>query len=658
MTSNLDTKQFVANPIFHMVGEVADSLGQDTYVVGGFVRDKLLGRHSNDLDFVTIGSGIDVAKAVADKIGGKRASLAVFKTYGTAQVKTRGLELEFVGARKESYSKDSRNPIVENGTLDDDQKRRDFTINAMAISVNAGSFGKLLDPFNGIDDLNKKIIRTPLDPDVTFSDDPLRMMRAVRFATQLQFSIFPETMQAIKRNCSRIKIITKERIADELMKIVKSPRPSIGFFLLKDCGLLPLIFPELDALSGIDVVNGRAHKDNFKHTMQVLDTVALKSDNVWLRWAAILHDIGKPATKKWDNSAGWTFHNHNFIGEKMVPRIFSKMRLPLNEHMKYVKKLVGLHMRPIALVEDVVTDSAVRRLLFDAGNDIDDLMILCNADITSKNREKVKRFHDNFELVKQKLVAIEEKDKIRNFQPPIDGLEIMKTFNLPPSATVGKIKDAIKDAILDGQITNTYEQAYSFMLAKARENGVAPTYDGLLCHTTMSSPVGTIAIAAAPEGIALVSFDLSPERISALAKKLGLTPSQAPCPLLDHCMAQLSDYFAGNLTEFSLPLVTEGTDFQKKAWQVLTTIPYGSTISYKRQAELAGSPNAFRAAGMANNANPVCIIIPCHRVVNTDGSLGGFGTGPEVKRQLLAIEQATIARHAASQTAESDPDLD
>ncbi len=643
MTANINTKQYLANPIFHLVGDVADALGQDTYVVGGFVRDKLLGRHSNDLDFVTIGSGIDVAKAVAAKIGNKKSTLAVFKTYGTAQVKTRGMELEFVGARKESYSKDSRNPVVENGTLDDDQKRRDFTINAMAISVNASSFGTLLDPFNGIDDLQAKIIRTPLDPDVTFSDDPLRMMRAVRFATQLNFKIYPDTLEAIKRNCNRIKIITKERIADELMKIVKSKQPSIGFFLLKECGLLPLIFPELDALSGTDVVNGRGHKDNFKHTMQVLDSVALKSDNVWLRWAAIFHDIGKPATKKWDNAAGWTFHNHNFIGEKMVPRIFTKMRLPLNEHMKYVKKLVGLHMRPIALVEDVVTDSAVRRLLFDAGDDIDDLMTLCNADITSKNQEKVKRFHDNFELVKQKLVAIEEKDKIRNFQPPIDGLEIMKTFNLPPSAAVGKIKDAIKDAILDGKITNTYEQAYTFMLTTARECGFAPTYDGLLCYTSIDSPIGTLGLAAAPSGISMVEFGLDSNKVNMLAKKLKLTPSTAPCPLLDHCAAQLHDYFAGKLIHFSLPIVIVGTDFQKKTWQALRTIPYGTTISYKREAELAGSPQAFRAVGMANNANQVCIVIPCHRVTNADGSLGGFGGGIEVKKQLLALEKATLA---------------
>ncbi len=466
----------VDQSIFHLVGEVADSMHRDCYVVGGYVRDIILQRPTNDMDFVTIGSGIEVAQAVAQRLKAEHhhAHLAVFKTYGTAQVKSQGMELEFVGARRESYKRDSRNPIVEDGTLNDDQKRRDFTINAMAISLNLSTFGKLLDPFDGVGDLGRKIIRTPLDPDITFSDDPLRMMRAVRFATQLEFDIYPDTLEAIKRNAKRIEIITRERIAEELMKIVAAPHPSRGFFLLDKCGLLPLIFPELAALKGVDNSHGRSHKDNFLHTMQVLENVAAKSDNVWLRWAALLHDIGKPATKRWDEKQGWTFHNHNFIGEKMVPRIFKKMRLPLNEHMKYVKKLVGLHMRPIALVEDEVTDSAVRRLLFDAGDDIDDLMLLCSADITSKNQEKVKRFRDNFILVKQKLVDIEEKDRVRNFQPPIDGDEIMKIFNLQPSKPVGEIKDAIKDAILDGKIGNNRAEAYQEMLKKAAELGLKP----------------------------------------------------------------------------------------------------------------------------------------------------------------------------------------
>ena len=464
----------LAHPIFHLVGEVADSMNRECYVVGGYVRDIILNRPTNDMDFVTVGSGIEVAKAVAKRIGSKRATLAVFKTYGTAQVKAHGLELEFVGARRESYRHDSRNPIVEDGTLDDDQKRRDFTINARAISLNSETYGTLLDPFDGMDDLERRIIRKPLDPDITFSDDPLRMMRAVRFATQLDFEIYPETLEAITRNAHRIKIITKERIAEELMKIVRAHRPSKGFYLLERCQLLPLVFPEFMALKGIDTVNGRAHKDNFVHTLKVLDNVAQVSDNEWLRWAAILHDIGKPVCKHWDDKLGWTFHNHNFVGEKMVPRIFTKMRLPLNEHMKYVKKLVGLHMRPIALVEEEVTDSAVRRLLFDAGDDIDALMQLCNADITSKNQEKVKRYKENFDLVKQKLVDIEEKDRIRNFQPPIDGSEIMEIFGLTPSRPVGEIKDAIKDAILDGVIQNNREEAYEFMLNKAKSLGLEP----------------------------------------------------------------------------------------------------------------------------------------------------------------------------------------
>lgn len=469
-------RQLILNHIssheIELVGSVADEIGRECYVVGGYVRDIFLGRTSKDVDFVTVGSGIEVAERVERRL--RHATLAVFRNFGTAQVKWRGMELEFVGARKESYSHDSRNPIVEDGTLDDDQRRRDFTINAMAICINRDRFGELLDPFNGMSDLNNRLIRTPLDPDITFSDDPLRMMRAIRFATQLNFEIFPETFSAIERNRERISIISKERITDELMKIMKADVPSRGFVLLDRCRLLELIFPELAALKGVETVNGRGHKDNFAHTLQVLDNVAAKSDNVWLRWAALLHDIAKPATKRYDEKLGWTFHNHNFIGEKMVPRIFKRMRLPMNEKLKYVAKLVGLHMRPIALVEDVVTDSAVRRMLFDAGDDIDDLMLLCAADITSKNREKVRRFKENYDLVRQKLVELEEKDRIRNFQPPVSGEEIMATFGLPPCSDVGKVKEAIKNAILDGKVANDHDEARRFMLEVAAGMGLKP----------------------------------------------------------------------------------------------------------------------------------------------------------------------------------------
>ena len=466
-------EQHLSKEVFHMVGEAADELQRECYVVGGYVRDIFLERPSKDIDFVTVGSGLELAEVVAQRWG-KKAKLAVFPNFGTAQVKRYGEELEFVGARRESYSHDSRKPKVEDGTLHDDQCRRDFTINAMAISVNKATYGKLLDPFDGIGDLERRIIRTPLDPDITFSDDPLRMMRAVRFATQLGFDIYSATFDAIARNAERIKIISAERVFEELTKIIRSAKPSRGFILLRDCGLLRIIFPELSALEGIETVNGRGHKDNFLHTMQVLDNVAQKSDNEWLRWSAVFHDLGKAATKRWVDEIGWTFHNHNFVGEKMVPRIFARMKFPMNEHMKYVKKMVGLHMRPIALVEDVVTDSAVRRLLFDAGDDIDDLMMLCEADITSKNAAKVKRLLENFALVRQKLVDIEEKDRVRNFQPPVSGEEIIETFNLTPCKMVGVIKTAIKDAILDGVIANDYEQARDFMLKVAAENGLKP----------------------------------------------------------------------------------------------------------------------------------------------------------------------------------------
>lgn len=448
---------------------VADGLDRKCYVVGGYVRDLFLNRHSKDIDFVTVGSGIEVAEAVAKNL---RAKCNVFRNFGTAQVKNHDYELEFVGARRESYQRDSRKPIVEDGTLDDDLARRDFTINAMAVSVNSDSFGELIDPYDGLGDLDYQLIRTPLDPDITFSDDPLRMMRAIRFATQLAFTIDDETFDAICRNASRIEIISKERIADELMKIMASPMPSIGWVLLHNCGLLSYIFPELEAMSGVEVLQGRGHKDNFYHTMEVLDKVARASDNVWLRWGALLHDIAKPVTKRWDGKIGWTFHNHNFIGAKMVPRIFKNMRLPLNEKMKYVQKLVELHMRPIALVEDVVTDSAVRRLLFDAGDDISDLMILCRADITSKNQDKVRRFLENFDLVEEKMVKLEEKDRVRNFQPPVSGEEIMATFRLSPCREVGLIKERIKNAILDGEIPNERDAALTLMHKAAQELGI------------------------------------------------------------------------------------------------------------------------------------------------------------------------------------------
>lgn len=469
----MNLKERLENPVFRLIGTVADSIGQPCFVVGGYVRDLFLGRHSTDMDFVTVGSGIKVAELVAEKLGPK-TSLAVYSNFGTAQVKNKNMELEFVGARKESYSHDSRNPVVEDGTLDDDQKRRDFTINAMAISLNSDTFGELVDPFDGLSDIDKRLIRTPLDPDVTFSDDPLRMMRAIRFATQLDFDIFPATFEAIARNSGRISIISRERVFDELMKIIKSPVPSKGFLLLERSGLLKIIFPELQALKGIEVVDGKGHKDNFYHTLQVLDNVASKSDNEWLRWAAVFHDIAKPVTKRYDSKLGWTFHNHNFVGMKMIPGIFKRMKFPMNEKMRYVRKLVELHMRPIALVEDEVTDSAVRRLLFDAGDDIDDLMTLCEADITSKNQEKIRRYLDNFALVRNKLVEIEEKDRIRNFQPPVSGNDIMATFGIPPSHAIGEIKEIIKNSILDGKIPNEREAAWNLMLELARERGLEP----------------------------------------------------------------------------------------------------------------------------------------------------------------------------------------
>lgn len=467
------------HPIFQKISDCADKLNLPCFVIGGFVRDLILKRESNDIDVVVLGSGIEMATELKNTLG-KGAYLSVFKNFGTAQVKYKDIEIEFVGARKESYRSDSRKPIVENGTLEDDQNRRDFTINAMAICLNKDRFGELVDPFNGVQDIELKIIRTPLEPNITFSDDPLRMLRCIRFATRFRFSIEQYTFEALGANKERLSIISQERITEELNKILLTEKPSIGFKLLDQCGILDIVLPEVSALKGIETINGKAHKDVFLHTLQVLDSLAAKSDNLWLRWAALLHDIGKPTTKKFDEKIGWTFYNHNYIGEKIVGRMFKRLKLPLSEDLKYVQKIVNLHMRPIALVEDEITDSAVRRLLFEAGDDIDDLMMLCEADITSKNEEKVKRYTQNLMLVRQKLKDIEEKDHVRNFQPPISGEEIMQIFGLAPCAKVGEIKSAIKNAILDGVIPNDYDAAKEFMFSYARELGIEPTLKVIL----------------------------------------------------------------------------------------------------------------------------------------------------------------------------------
>lgn len=466
----MNLKKHIPQQLFKTIGRAAAESQSEVFAIGGMVRDILLERNNKDYDFVTDGNGIDLAENVATKLGVKRVN--VFKNFGTAQFKFADFDLEFVGARKESYSRESRKPDVVPGTLEDDQKRRDFTINAMAISLQENNFGELIDPFNGVEDIEKKIIRTPLDPDITYSDDPLRMMRAVRFAAQLNFSIHPESYAAISRNAERLKIVSIERIITELNKIIMTPKPSRGFKMLFDSGLLQQFFPEMVKLHGTEKRDGLSHKDNFYHTLQVLDNLCETSDNIWLRWSAILHDIAKPPTKRFEPGIGWTFHGHEDLGARMVPKIFQRLKLPLDHNMKYVQKMVQLHLRPIALTKEEITDSAIRRLLFEAGDDVDDLMLLCRADITSKNEQKVKRYLSNYEIVKEKLIEVEKKDHIRNFQPPVSGELIMKTFSLAPGREVGVIKNAIKDAILDGLIRNEYEDAFEYMIEEGKKLGL------------------------------------------------------------------------------------------------------------------------------------------------------------------------------------------
>ncbi len=468
----MNYKEHLDTPIFKIIAQAASELKLESYVIGGFVRDILLKRnHKKDIDIVAVGSGIELALKVADLIPNK-PKVQVFKNYGTAMLRYQDIDVEFVGARKESYNFDSRNPVVENGTLKDDQERRDFTINALAFSLNENNFGDLVDPFNGVTDLENKIIRTPLNPDITYSDDPLRMMRAIRFATQLNFEIETESLEAISRNAERIKIISSERIVDELNKILATPKPSIGFLLLHKTGLLHLILPELTALNNVEEVEGHTHKNNFYHTLEVVDNICPNTDDLWLRWSALLHDIGKAPTKKFHKKQGWTFHGHEFLGGKMVKKLFQRLHMPLNHKMKFVQKMVMMSSRPIVLAQEEVTDSAVRRLVFDAGDDVENLMILCEADITTKNPKKFKRYHNNFKIVREKIVEVEEKDRVRNFQPPIDGEEIMQLFNLKPGREIGILKEAVKEAILEGEIPNEYDAAFQFVLARAEKMGL------------------------------------------------------------------------------------------------------------------------------------------------------------------------------------------